>query len=270
MSIADKLVEIAENVPKVHEAGFDKGKVVGLEEGYNEGYTEGFEAGEQSGDTFWSSYLQNGERTNYQYAFAGAGWNENTFRPTCNIFPTNAAYMFLNCGYKADLAQVLSDCGVELNFSRCGSYNGLFSGSAFTRLPTIVDTNSSHAFDLVKSCSNLVTVDEIRLMKPSISAPAANHYRTAFDGCEALKNIKFSGEYKITVNIGFKDSTLLTAESIVSIVEHLNETTSGMTVTFNQTAIDNADWSTTAYASWEALKATKTNWTFTNEKGTVI
>lgn len=246
MSIADKLTTIAENVHKVYEAG------------------------KQAGDTFFGLYLQNGERANCQYAFAGAGWNENTFRPSCNIYPTNGAYMFLNCSYKADLAQILESFGVQLDLSRCGSYNGMFSGSAFTRLPTIVDTNNSNAYDLCTNCSNLVTVDAIQLMTPSNgNVPAANHYRTAFDGCKALKNIRFSGEYKIAVNIGFKDSPL-TAESIVSIVEHLSDDATGMTVTFKQTAIDDADWLKTDYADWKTLKATKTNWTFKNESGTVI
>ncbi|MBE6739702.1 MAG: hypothetical protein E7565_05230, partial [Ruminococcaceae bacterium] len=44
-----------------------------------------FEAGKSQGggdsyyDTFWDNYQQNGNRTNYENAFAGYGWNAETF-----------------------------------------------------------------------------------------------------------------------------------------------------------------------------------------------
>lgn len=45
MNTADKLVEMAENVSKVHDAGFDKGVSLGRELGYEEGYSAGAEKG---------------------------------------------------------------------------------------------------------------------------------------------------------------------------------------------------------------------------------
>lgn len=64
MSIAEKLVRIAENEQKVYEAGFtagqaqggggsyDQGYTTGLADGYNNGYTEGFAKGEASVENY--------------------------------------------------------------------------------------------------------------------------------------------------------------------------------------------------------------------------
>ena len=47
MNTADKLVTIAENVSKVHDAGFDKGVSLGQKLGYDTGYDEGVAKGHE-------------------------------------------------------------------------------------------------------------------------------------------------------------------------------------------------------------------------------
>lgn len=49
MNTADKLVEIAENVSKVHDAGFDKGETLGRKLGYELGYGYGYDEGLANG-----------------------------------------------------------------------------------------------------------------------------------------------------------------------------------------------------------------------------
>lgn len=243
-----------------------------MAESIPEVYDKGFKAGEQSGgggsyyDLFWDEYQVEGNRKLYQYAFSGAGWNENTFRPKYDFTVSYGEYMFYKSTYKADLAQVLEDLGVSLNWSSCSGYNYMFQESAFTRIPKILDRVTANAVGLFNKCSNLVTVDEIELEK---DIEAEQHYKSAFASCTALENIRFTGKGKLGATISFQDSPL-TAESIVSIVEHLSDNATGQTASFKQSAIDGAAWSTTDYADWETLKATKTNWTFKNESGTVI
>ena len=77
---SQKLVTIAENQQKVYNAGYEKGKT---------------ESGDSRYDTFWDVYQDNGNRTNYQYAFGGHGWRQATFQPKyplTNI--SNAQSMF--------------------------------------------------------------------------------------------------------------------------------------------------------------------------------
>ena len=62
MSIAEKLITVAENVPKVYKAG------------------------QQSEyDRFWDAYQNYGGVMNAYYAFSGPAWNDNTYRPKGTI-----------------------------------------------------------------------------------------------------------------------------------------------------------------------------------------
>jgi hypothetical protein len=63
MNIAEKLETIAEKQKKVYDAGFTAGQA----------------AGGNAMEEFWDNYYQQNNRTNYNYAFAGAGWTDDTF-----------------------------------------------------------------------------------------------------------------------------------------------------------------------------------------------
>ena len=70
MSISDKLTEVAENVPKVYEAGFDKGT-----------------------SDLWDVIQNFGNRSYYEYAFSA--WGIEFIRPKYKIVPTSRTiYMF--------------------------------------------------------------------------------------------------------------------------------------------------------------------------------
>ena len=74
--------------------GFEAGKAEsgGSDDGgYDKGYTDGQEA-ERS--AFWDIYQDNGNRTVYQNAFSGAGWNDETFTPKYDMKPTSAVQMY--------------------------------------------------------------------------------------------------------------------------------------------------------------------------------
>ena len=83
MNIADKLKKIAENEPKVYEAG------------YNIGFAKG-ETNENN--FFWARYQHHGSRDSYSYAFFGTGWNDATYNPQYDIYTEpkidRARYMF--------------------------------------------------------------------------------------------------------------------------------------------------------------------------------
>ena len=87
MSIADKLTTIAENQQRVYNSGYDMG------------YQDGFVDAESSGgidvyNHFWDNYQQNGNRRHYDFAFAGQGWTNETFKPKYPIICTMAERVF--------------------------------------------------------------------------------------------------------------------------------------------------------------------------------
>ena len=73
MSIADKLVTIAENQEKL----FDAGKKAEY-------------------DRFWDAFQDYGNRTVYTNAFCYGGWNDEIYNPKYTIRPTSCNTMFAN------------------------------------------------------------------------------------------------------------------------------------------------------------------------------
>ena len=230
MSIADKLTTVAENVSKVYNAGYEKGKAEGggdVTDRYDEGFADGKKA---EYDEFWDDFQDNGNRNNYYYTFTqnttARSWTDKTYNPKYPII-----------------------CVGQQGASNMFSYNVDITD---TKVPIRIEGSTNMAF---YSAKNLRTIRTLTFVE---STTITNN---TFGSCTELVDIEFDGVIANNLNLSW--STKLNAKSIVSAVEHLSSTTSGLTATFSQTAIDNANWSTTDYASWDALIATKTNWTFT-------
>lgn len=83
MNTADKLKKIAENEPKVYEAGYN----IGLAKGKTD-----------ANKSFWYNYQHDGTRKSYSYAFFGTGWYDSTYNPQYKIYTEpkadRARYMF--------------------------------------------------------------------------------------------------------------------------------------------------------------------------------
>lgn len=129
----------------------------------------------------------------------------------------------------------------------CTYASSLFNNSAIvdTVVPITISGSNTSVF---YNASSLVT---IRSLDMSGATGTAADW---FTGCSKLESITFEGV--IPINANFKNSPL-DAKSLVNIVEHLSPSVSGKTMTLNSDSVANADWSTTNYASWDELVATK-------------
>ncbi len=219
MSIAEKLSIIAENEQKVYDAGYAAGAQSG-DGGYDQGFTDGKKA---EYDAFWDVFQQNGERTMYNYSFQGPGWTDDTFYPKYNITPSALqydSYMFRNSKI-TDLKKRLNECGVIIDLSELYHLNHTFYGSAITHLPRITKkyngVNSSGFNNVFSECRNLISID-------SLVCRSADTYRTPFQNCASLTDIKIEG---IIGRNGFSVqwSTNLTVESLLSILNALQDKT---------------------------------------------
>lgn len=94
MTIAEKIVTIADKMEKIHTAG--------QENEYNR---------------FWDSYQNSGKIAGYAYAFAGFRWNDSTYTPKYPIVVSNATCMFQDC--------YITDTKVAIDISN-GSGNSIF------------------------------------------------------------------------------------------------------------------------------------------------
>lgn len=229
MSIADKLTQIAENEPKVYEAG-KKAEF----------------------DAFWDMFQENGTRANYTSAFMN--WSAEYIRPKYKVTPTHeqGCNQMINSCKKLkkieaayfDLSQkptaTSTNSGYYYTFSTCSLLEEIED------IGMIAQANYTYAFAW---CYKLKTIAKMGV-----------HEGTTFGGtftsCSALENVTFDGVIGQSISLGY--STKLSADSIRNLIEHLSDTASGKSVTVSNTAKKNAFTDT----EWAALIATKPNWSF--------
>ena len=238
MTTAEKLTTIAENQQKVYDAGHEAGVAQGEQNAKQE---------------FWDAYQDYGNRRSYQYAFSGPGWNNKTFTPMYDIITDNLTYslaMFQYTGITGDLAEILERHGVALDTSKLTQPQWMFvCASGITRIGELNLSSTYNYIELFYGCTNLETIDKL-----ICNSGTKNQFRDTFYGCTSLKNITIENVMRGSVDFS---ACPLTKESITSIFNALHGTETGYTITLKQTAVESAFTD----AEWEALKATKSNWT---------
>lgn len=180
MSITDKLVTIAENEQKVYDAGKKSGR-----------------------DDFWDDYLDYGKNQGiYLYAFAGFGWNDQTYNPPENstlVVSINATGMY-NYSRITDVKVTLDFRNLKQNVGNC------FANSKIKTIPKII---------VDEKTAGLVS---------------------AFSSCADLENITLEGT--MANNISLSSSSKLTHDSLMSVINALynfSGTTETRTCTFGST-----------------------------------
>lgn len=150
MSIETKLIEVAENVPKVYNAGYEKGKAEG---GINY-------------DTFWDAYQSNGEPMNYQLAFANNRFTNETYNPkypiVCSNSNTTARSMFYNnteitdTKVPIDVSAISTTTVLQLTFACYGT--GIVSA-----LETIRELRVTESTDYPNAFMNCIKLKNITI-----------------------------------------------------------------------------------------------------------
>ena len=207
-------------------------------------------------DMFWDTYQQNGKRTDYNCAFGGTGWNNDTFKPKYDLKPEASAYcMFRDTEIKGDLEELLKQNGVVLDTSNTTSFTSMFQlAEKITRIGVLDCRKSASSMDsLFADAKKLKTIDKLCLTENSRLASGT------FRNMLALENITIDGYIGISFN--FNQSPLLSPDSIESIITHLSSNVSGQTVSFASGAIDNYI-AVKGSDMWHNLNALFPNWTF--------
>lgn len=240
MSIREKLAKIATDMPKVYEAG----------------KAEGEQAGRKA---IWDGLQDYGNRTDYRTAFYGL--LDEVFYPTHDIKPTIAQQMF-SYSKITNLKQRLLDCGVKLDLSKATTvWEAFFRAYELTHLP-VIDTTSATSVDyMIADCTSLVEVEKIIL-----KADGSQGSGGLLGYCSSLERVTIEGTIgKNSINLS--RSRKLNKASIISVINALSTTSSGLTATISITAT-NKEFETSAGANngstsaeWLALIATRPNWT---------
>lgn len=214
----DGLSKVTVNV-STDEAYWD-GYGDGADTGYNAGYGEGINMGQQAEyDAFWDAYQENGNRTDYQMAFAGMGWNDETFQPKYDIKPKGVLHLFSNCAI-TDLAKLLSDRYITLDLSMATDGGYLMQPNRYTTTLPVLDFSSRRDINhLFYAATALRSIEKIILK--SDGTQAFNAY--SFKEMPVLEEIRFEGT--IGKSLEIKESPLLSTASVQSIIDHLKDLT---------------------------------------------
>ena len=196
-------------------------------------------------DRFWDVYQENGSRTDYKVSFSGLGWNNNTFKPKYDIFPTDAYMMFRYSNITGDLVSLCEKNGINMDFSKCISLQYAFAICKIARVGAIQQTGINIR-DVFSNSPSIETIDKFIVNEEQC-------FYNVFDNCNGLKNIIFEGIIGNSINFQWSP---LTRESITNIIEHLSDTATEQTVTFKNSAKEAAFTD----EEWAELIATKPNW----------
>ena len=196
-AISGHLVEIATRIPIVHEEGFNNGR-------------------ETEYDAFWSAYQDGGNRRDYINAFAGGGWNNDSFKPKYNIVPVNNSNnMFQGNRVEGNLKDILNGLGRTLDLSNVTRFQYGFASTKFTHIGVIdlskADNRTTYVFS---SSSSLVSIEKLIVSENNLT------FANWFDGCTALTDITIVG--KIANSFDIHDAAMLSNDSALSIMKALS------------------------------------------------
>lgn len=224
MSIADKMLQLKQDIDDAYQAGYDKG----VSEG-------GGNSGDSWYDTFWDAIQQNGDRRDYQYAFTGTmGWTDEIFKPKYKFINTTGVYGFSYMFQKhKGITKVTKDM-FDLDNSISGYYAVYMFDSAEIK---------EVEYDLRKASSVQRLFQNFKGESVTLHN-YAHTYDATFGGATNLKHLRWINSSIPTTSKGFslESCTLLDKESIIGTVNILKEYTDGRTSTLylSRTAVMNA------------------------------
>jgi hypothetical protein len=246
---------MAKNIPFVYSHGYvagnNDGFAIGEEHGKTIGYEEGFVNGEASGrivgfeegkqaeyDAHWDAYQDYGNRKNYQYGFAGVGWNNVTLKPKYTITASNATSMFVRCNYENEARVDMTEVCKKLDTSNLTNATSMFQ-DAFLENVT-VDLGNATTLSNCFSSGNIGGTKSIKNVALKVTEKCTT-FSNAFDYCGATEEIIFTEDSVIASNgLNVRWSTKLKKASIESIINALSAEKEGLTVTLSKTAVNNA------------------------------
>lgn len=178
-----------------------------------------FDAGKQSQwNMLWDAIMNGGHLTQEKMGlFCGNHWNDANFYPKYDIVPITGTYLFKDCRI-TDLKGRLEEMGRKLDVSLVTNFYAAFQGSTITRLPALDMSGATNLTQVFFSCGELAHIEKLIVNKDAT-------FSSTFTYCRSLEDVTIEGT--IGSNVDFQYCTKLTHESLMSIIDALEEKTSG-------------------------------------------
>ena len=224
------VVSMRDRAGRLYNKGVEEGIQQGNQEAYEEiqGLNEELEqtlygtdtGGKSYYDILWDNLQSNGKRMHYVNAFSYTGWNDKNYNPKYPITPKHQEGIGSMFVWNVDIVD--------------------------TKVPITAHGKCQQAF---YQCANLKRI-------PKLIFDGATTINNMFYNCSNLEELYCEGTLDIT-GLNLKDSPKLNKASIESVISILSTTTTGLSITLSQTAVNNAFTTD----EWNALIGTRTNWT---------
>ncbi|MBE6662270.1 MAG: hypothetical protein E7606_03185 [Ruminococcaceae bacterium] len=213
MNVIEKLTEIAQNEPKVYEAGKRAGR-----------------------DAFWDAFQVNGQRNDYAHAFRGPYWTDETFSPKYDLKGSSNTWEgYQEAFYKSgitNLKGILEKNNVRLITSDMVVMAGMFHGSKIEHLPEI-DASSALKFDL--TFYNMANIKDISLRGVRESCT----FDRTFVLSSKIENLVLTDSV-IGQDLSLGQAPKLSRNSIENVICCLSDTATGKTLTLSKEAVEAA------------------------------
>lgn len=178
--------EYAAKIEAGYKTRFDAGYSKGYNIGHDDGYTSGMDAGLK---IFWDGYLQNGNRRNFNQAFAGVGWFPEIFKPNHDLIVNDGYAMFTTNSNTTDLVKTFADLGITLDTSSSVAMGNFFYNNSYlTHAPELSFESirpSQSSSSVFSGCIRLTTIDGL-ILKNDGSVKFTNW----FQNCNKLTTIR--------------------------------------------------------------------------------
>lgn len=173
-------------------------------------------------DNFWEIFQKGGTtKMSYNNAFSYGRFNDGNYNPKYDILVAPGT----------------------------ATADQMFYNSALTSTKKPIYNECSRLQSTFGNCSQMVEIPYLHLLETTT-------FGYAFTYCAELVTLIIGGTIGQN-GFNVQWSTKLNKASIESIINALSAKESGLTVTLSQTAVNNAFTA----EEWEALEATKSNWT---------
>lgn len=192
-------------------------------------------------DRFWNNFQYNkGLKMSYSMAFSTRRWKDDNFKPKYDIVASDMNQCFYMCDI-TDLAGILTEREVILDTSRASSMNYAFGYSTISRIPTIdlsMATNTTNMCANYNSTSSDYARNQLRSIEKIISSDVTTFATNSFANCDKLEHCIFEGTIAKALDIHW--STKLNRASILSLLQCLKASVTGVVVTLPAKCIDTA------------------------------
>lgn len=200
---------------------------------------------------WWDALLCSTSEAKFEHRFKHIDFDKiGGFNPPYVLKPIHAGYMFQS-------STITKLTEKEVDFSGCNSASYLFQYCSKLTEVTGLDLSKSYTVGYAFN-----QIPNLHTLEVTFGENCQGEY--AFWQLPKLENLTVGGVIKFTATL--QHSKLLTAKSIGSVVSALSDSTTGNKITFStaaKTTYFNAHSSEYASAdeAWNALCATKSNWT---------